>query len=113
MGDDMKRLSEEKLKILAEKHGWSMARAEGYLAGETTRSSGTVPSTYALVGIDDYCLGFRAGFFVRTSHRSTPSALLDAQVVNGQPRQSATQIRPDEKPQALLMRLERVSSRNA
>lgn len=102
MGDDMKRLSEEKLKILAEKHGWSMARAEGYLAGETTRSSGTVPSTYALVGIDDYCLGFRAGFFVRTSHRSTPSALLDAQVVNGQPRQGATQIPPDEKLQAFL-----------
>jgi hypothetical protein len=98
----MKRLSEEKLKMLAEKHGWSIARAEGYVAGETSRRSGTVPSTYALVGIDDYCLGFRAGFFVRTSNRSTPPAVLDAQLVHGQPRQSAAQIPPDEKLQAFL-----------
>ena len=98
----MKRLSEEKLKILAEKHGWSIARAIGYVAGETSRRSGTVPSTYALVGIDDYCAGFRAGFFVRTSHRSTPSALLNAQLAHGQPRQGATQTPPDEKLQAFL-----------
>lgn len=107
----MKRLSEEKLKILAEKYGWSIARAKGYVAGETSRRSGTVPSTYALVGIDDYCVGFRAGFFVRASHRSTPSAGLDAQSVHGQPSQGAAQIPPDEKPQAFLMRLDRVSTR--
>ena len=107
----MKRLSEEKLKMLAEKYGWSIARAKGYVAGETCRRSDTVPSTYALVGIDDYCLGFRAGFFVRTSHRSTPSAVLDAQSVHGQPPQGATQIPSVEKPQAVLMRLDRVNTR--
>jgi hypothetical protein len=97
MGDDMKRLSEEKLKVLAERYGWSIARAKGYVAGTATRRSGTVPSTYTLVGIDDYCQGFRAGFFVRTSHRSNPVAALETQLIQG-----ATQILPDEKPRVFL-----------
>jgi hypothetical protein len=102
----MKRLSEEKLKILAEKYGWSIARVRGYIAGETCRRSGTAPSTYALVGFDDYCVGFRAGFFVRTSQRSTS----DAQSGDEQSMQGAVQIAPGEKPQAAyLMSLERRS----
>ena len=105
----MKRLSEEKLKILAEKYGWSIARARGYIAGETCRRSGTAPSTYTLVGFDDYCVGFRAGFFVRTSQRSTPSDVNNAQSGDEQSVQGALQIVPGEKTQAYLMRLERRS----
>ncbi len=55
--------------MLAEKQGWSIARARGYIDGENFRRLGTVPSTYALVGIDDYGLGFRAGYFERTRSR--------------------------------------------
>ena len=103
----MKRLSEEKLKNLAEKYGWSIARAQGYIAGETSRRNGTVPTTYALVGFNDYCVGFRAGYFVRTSPRSTHSD--HTQSVDAQPLQGAPKITPGEKPQAYLMRLERRS----
>ena len=95
-GDAMKRPSEEKLKILAEKFGWSIARAQGYIAGEACRKSGTPPSTYALVGFDDYCVGFRSGFFVRTSQRST-SAGHDAQSSEEQSVQGTLQIAPGEK----------------
>ncbi len=108
-GDVMKRLSEEKLKNLAEKSGWSIARAQGYLAGETSRRNGTVPTTYALIGFDDYCVGFRAGFFERTSQRSTHSDVRRTQLVDAQPSQGALKIAPGEKTQAYLMRLERRS----
>ena len=73
----MKSLAEEKSKILAERHGWSTARAQGYVAGEACRRSDEVPSTYAMVGIDDYAVGFRADYFVRQSSRSTNVANLD------------------------------------
>jgi len=61
----MNVLSTEKSKLLAEKHGWSLARAQGYVDGETFRRRGKTISRYALVGIDEYCLGFRAGYFER------------------------------------------------
>lgn len=76
----MKLLAEEKLKILAERHGWSIARAEGYVEGETFRRRGEAPSPYRLVGIDDYALGFRAGYFLRQGSRSTPSATFDSNI---------------------------------
>jgi hypothetical protein len=104
----MKRLSEEKLKNLAEKYGWSIARAQGYIAGETCRRNGKVPTTYVLIGFDEYCVGFRAGYFVRTSPRSTPSEVHHTQSVDAQPLPSAPEM-PGEKPQAYLMRLERRS----
>lgn len=59
----MKVLS--KVTVLAERNGWSMARAQGFVDGEVSRRRGAAPSTYAQVGIDDYCLGFRAGFYER------------------------------------------------
>lgn len=59
----MKFLSKEMSKVLAEQNGWTLARAEGYIDGERLRRRGTAPSNYVLVGIDDYCLGFRAGYF--------------------------------------------------
>jgi hypothetical protein len=64
-GGNMQTLSAEKSKMLAEKNGWTLAYAEGYVEGETLRRGGKALSTYALVGIDEYALGFRAGFFER------------------------------------------------
>lgn len=64
--------SKEKVKVLAEQYGWSPAQAQGYVDGERSRRRGKPPSQYALVGIDEYCLGFRAGYFA--SDRKSPSA---------------------------------------
>ena len=61
----MRVLSEEKAKLLAEKNGWSLAHAAGYVEGETFRRRGMTPSMYARIGIDEYSLGFRAGFYER------------------------------------------------
>ena len=61
----MNPLTNERSKVLAEHNGWSFARAEGYLDGESSRRRGKPPSRYALIGIDEYCLGFRAGYFDR------------------------------------------------
>jgi hypothetical protein len=62
----------EKFKVLAEANGWSLEHARGYLDGEAFRLRGKRPSKYALVGIDDYCLGFRAGYFERRDLESAP-----------------------------------------
>jgi hypothetical protein len=62
-------LSEEKLRILVEKRGWSRARAQGYVKGEAARRCGEIPPPHSIVGIDDYALGYRAGYFVRESTR--------------------------------------------
>ena len=43
----------------------SRAHAEGYFAGASIRRRGEPLSGYALVGLDEYCLGLRAGYFVR------------------------------------------------
>jgi hypothetical protein len=61
----MKVLSQEKVKVLAEKNGWSLVQAEGYIDGENFRRRGKTPSKYAQVGIDEYSLGFRAGYYER------------------------------------------------
>lgn len=61
----MKDLYEEKVKVVAERNGWSLAHAKGYVDGDRVRRRGAAPSKYAQVGIDEYCLGFRAGYFER------------------------------------------------
>ena len=61
----MKILSEQKSRALAEKNGWSVEFAEGFLKGEYSRRCGASLSVYGTVGLDDYCLGFRAGYFER------------------------------------------------
>ena len=61
----MHYLTKEKTKVLAERNGWSLPRAEGYVDGEVHRRRGLTPSRYVQVGIDEYCLGFRAGFYER------------------------------------------------
>ena len=83
----MKVLS--KVNVLAERNGWSIARAQGFVDGELSRRRGLPPSTYAQVGIDDYCLGFRAGFYERGTSQpksaATPlvSPLKDTAAVGG------------------------------
>ena len=69
----MKILCKEKSKVLAEKNGWSLAHAEGYVDGEIFRRRGTTPSTYSQIGIDEYCLGFRAGYYERQNFASIGS----------------------------------------
>jgi hypothetical protein len=67
----VKVLSKEKCQVLAERNGWSLERAKGYVDGEICRLRSKKPSKYALIGIDEYSLGFRAGYFERrngTSH---------------------------------------------
>jgi len=64
-GGNVKVLSKEKCQVLAERNGWSLERARGYVAGETSRQRAKKPSPYALVGIDEYSLGFRAAYYER------------------------------------------------
>jgi hypothetical protein len=63
MGGNMKVLS--KVHVVAQRNGWSLARAQGFVEGEMSRRRGAAPSIYARVGIDEYCLGFRAGYYER------------------------------------------------
>lgn len=76
----MKVLSEEKTKVLAEKNGWSLAHAEGYIDGESFRRRGMAPSKYAQIGIDEYSLGFRAGYYERKNSGLTRSDKPDTPV---------------------------------
>ena len=59
-------LSKEKSKVLAERHGWPLAVAEGFVDGEAFRKRGRTPPPHALVGMDEYSEGFRAGYYART-----------------------------------------------
>jgi hypothetical protein len=68
----MKVLS--KVDVLAQGNGWSNARAQGFVDGEMARRRGTAPSIYARVGIDDYCIGFRAGYYVRGTSQAKAAA---------------------------------------
>jgi hypothetical protein len=61
----MKVLSTERSKQLAEQNGWTLAFAQGNVDGESSRRLGKAPALHALVGIDEYSLGFRAGYFER------------------------------------------------
>jgi hypothetical protein len=67
----MRVLSREKSKVLAEKYGWSLARAQGFVDGEIARRRRTKPSAYVQIGIDDYCLGFRQSYYGRQKADST------------------------------------------
>ena len=63
----MKALSGERSRQLAELNGWSLAYAQGHVDGQTSRRLGEVLALHARVGIDQYSLGFRAGYFERQS----------------------------------------------
>lgn len=64
-GGGMRVLSEEKIRFLVERNGWSPAFAQGHIDGEAHRRRDLNPSQYARVGIDDYSLGFRSGYYER------------------------------------------------
>jgi hypothetical protein len=70
----MKLLSTEKSKILAEQNGWALDHARGFVDGETCRRLGKTPPRCAVIGIDNYSLGFRAGYFERQSQDPAPLA---------------------------------------
>jgi hypothetical protein len=72
MGGNVKVLS--KVQVLAERNGWSVGRAQGFVDGEMARRRGVPPSTYTRVGIDDYCLGFRAGYYERGTSQPKAAA---------------------------------------
>ena len=61
----MKVLSNERTKQLAGQNNWSLAYAQGNIDGETARRAGKGIARHVLVGIDEYSLGFRAGYFER------------------------------------------------
>jgi hypothetical protein len=67
---EMKVLSTEKSKMLAIQNGWSLEHAQGYVDGETFRRLGKTPPRYAVIGIDAYSLGFRAGYFERQNEEA-------------------------------------------
>jgi len=58
-------ISSERSRQLAEQNGWSLAFAQGNVDGELHRRLGTPLAPHARVGIDQYSLGFRAGYFGR------------------------------------------------
>lgn len=84
----MKILTRQKFSVIAKTNGWSLAHAEGYVDGQTVRRRGKLPSKYALIGIDEYCAGFRAGYFDR---QSTVSSHPDPQQA---PESVAQRVRP-------------------
>jgi len=50
---------------LAQEMAWTLERAGGYVVGEKYRQRGLALSAYHKVGIDEYALGFRAGYYKR------------------------------------------------
>lgn len=77
-GENVNILSREKFKVLAEKNGWTLNHAKGFVDGESSRRRGKAPSKLEMIGIDEYCLGFRAGFFERRQAGATRSAKPEA-----------------------------------
>ena len=61
----MKNSPKRKFIEIAEGRNWSIAFAEGYVDGEALRKRGKSPPKFLLVAIDQYSLGFRAGYFLR------------------------------------------------
>ena len=55
----------EKSVVLAEQNGWPIISAKGYVDGELFRKRRKDPPLHAMVGIDEYSEGFRAGYFGR------------------------------------------------
>jgi hypothetical protein len=74
----MNVLFREKIKVLAERNGWSLEHAKGFVDGETLRRRGKTLSKLNLIGFDEYCQGFRAGYFERQHPASARSMKLEA-----------------------------------
>src|SRR5260221_3247049 len=67
----------EKSVVLAEQNGLPIISAKGYVDGEVFRKRRKDPPLHAMVGIDDYSEGFRAGYFDRplTAHEFADGGL--------------------------------------
>ncbi|MDH5534678.1 MAG: hypothetical protein OEZ08_03775 [Betaproteobacteria bacterium] len=63
--EKLKVVTKQNVEVLATIDGWSPDRLRGYVDGEAFRLQDKIPPKHAIVGIDDYCLGFRAGYFNR------------------------------------------------
>jgi hypothetical protein len=59
----------EDFKDLAEKNGWSEAFAEGYIDGRAARTHGRQSRAYPLGDLDEYRLGFLAGYSLTREKR--------------------------------------------
>lgn len=62
---------ESSAKLLTAQNAWTLAYAEGYIEGQSYSRDGAMISKSVLVGIDEYCLGFRAGYFEK-DRKSSP-----------------------------------------
>jgi hypothetical protein len=58
------------LRGLAEKNGWSEAFAEGYLDGRAARTNGTQTHRYPVGDLDEYRMGFLAGYSLTREKRA-------------------------------------------
>jgi hypothetical protein len=67
---NMRDLARQKRDKLAQEMGWTLERAEGYIEGERFRRQRLALSAYREVGIDEYALGFRAGYYKRDDEHS-------------------------------------------
>ena len=56
---------EQRSHMLAEEYGWPLPSAKGYVDGQAFRKQRKEAPVHALVGIDDYSGGFRAGYYHR------------------------------------------------
>jgi hypothetical protein len=71
-------LIKQNARILAQQNGWSTAYTEGYLEGRFHQRLGKLPGAYARIGIDEYPLGYRAGYFGRKNPASAQVQTLKA-----------------------------------
>jgi hypothetical protein len=65
MTDDLALLPNEKASALAKQMGWPIEYAEGYIAGQSCRRHGKRLASHFMVGLDNFALGFRTGYFER------------------------------------------------
>ncbi len=77
----MQTLSDDEVSALAKLYGWRVAYLEGYIDGKASRRQGSTASIYQRVGIDEYCLGFRAAYY---AGERTLQAVEDAHKQAGQ-----------------------------
>jgi hypothetical protein len=59
----------EDFKDLTEKNGWSEAFAEGYIDGRAARTHGRQSPAYPVGDLDEYRLGFLAGYSLTREKR--------------------------------------------
>ena len=69
----MKTTCGDESQLLAETNGWSLDYTEGFIKGTASLRANATLTAYTMVGRDDYCLGFRAGYFKRRD-RALPHA---------------------------------------